>query len=72
MGNEIFAVQNGGECWTTANARETYDKYGVADNCCSQEGTGGTFCQDVYEIGTVVNMIILKLKFNKITLGYNS
>ena len=55
LGNEIFAVQNGKECWTTATAIEAYNKYGVADDCCSKEGTGGPFCKEVYEIGTAMN-----------------
>ena len=53
LGNEIFAIQYGSECWTTATAKDTYKKYGPAKGCCSEHGTGGRYCQEVYEIGTI-------------------
>ena len=59
LGNELFAVQFGKECWTSVEARETYQKYGPAKDCCSKDGTGGSDCQEVYEIGSAVNKICL-------------
>ena len=50
LGNNVFAVQNGKECWTTATAGETYNKYGVT-NGCSASGTGGKMANEVYKIG---------------------
>ena len=59
-GNKFFAVQNGEDCWTSPTAGDTYDKHGLAaDGCCSDQGTGGFNCQEVYEIG---NFIFLTLK----------
>ena len=52
MGNQFFAIQNGGECWTTATAGDTYKKYGTCK--CAADGTGGPFCQEVYKIGTPI------------------
>jgi hypothetical protein len=50
LGNDVFAVQYGGQCFTTATAGKTYNKYGPS-NGCSSSGTGGTWCQEVYKIG---------------------
>ena len=50
LGNVVFAVQHGGQCFTTATASLTYNKYG-SSNGCSDAGTGGTWCQEVYKIG---------------------
>ena len=52
LGNDVFAVQSGGECFTTATAGQTYNQYGPS-NGCSKAGTGGTWCQEVYKIGKV-------------------
>ena len=49
MGYSVFAIQNGGECWTTSNAKATYQKYGRSSNC--KNGAGGSWANDVYEIG---------------------
>ena len=46
---DVFAVQNGGQCFTTANAGDTYKKYGPSTGC-SDAGTGGTWSQEVYTI----------------------
>ena len=48
LGYQVFAVQYGGECFTSSEAAETYDKYGSCDIC--EDGTGGIWCQDVYQI----------------------
>ena len=49
LGYEIFAVQNGGQCFTSATAGDTYKKYGASTDC-KDDGTGGSFCQEVYKI----------------------
>ena len=43
-----FGVQYGGECYGSHDMLESYDKFGVADNC--QDGTGGANANDVYLI----------------------
>ena len=48
LGYQVFAVQYGGECYTSSEAAETYNKYGSCDIC--EYGTGGIWCQDVYQI----------------------
>ena len=44
----VFAVQVGKECFTAANAGQTYKKYGRSNKC--EDGTGGSWQQDVYLI----------------------
>ena len=48
LGYQVFAVQYGGECYTSSEAAETYNKYGSCDIC--EGGAGGIWCQDVYQI----------------------
>ena len=49
LGFSVFAVQYNVECFTAANAGETYKKYGVS-NGCNAEGRGGGWAQNVYQI----------------------
>jgi len=44
----MFAVQNGGECFTGPHAQDTYDKFGTAKNC--HGGKGGGWANEVYEV----------------------
>ena len=48
MGFQVFAVQHGGWCASSATAAETYNKYGEATNCAG--GKGGGRANDVYWI----------------------
>ena len=48
-GNKYFALQDLGECMTSATAGDTYQKLGAADDC-SAEGTGGHHANHVYQI----------------------
>ena len=52
LGYTVFAVQYGGECYTTSTAAETYNKYGHSTGC-AQDGTGGNWAQEVYQIGKI-------------------
>ena len=47
-GFQVFAVQDGGWCVSSATAPETYNKYGEANNCAG--GKGGHGANDVYWI----------------------
>ena len=47
-GFQVFALQNGGKCYSSATAAETYNKYGEANNCAG--GKGGYGANDVYWI----------------------
>ena len=49
-GYNVFAVQSGGDCFTTSTAENTYNIYGPS-TMCSNDGTGGFLCQEVYKIG---------------------
>ena len=42
-------MQAGGECFSSATARETYQKYGEATNC-KANGKGAGWGNQVYEI----------------------
>ena len=44
----IFAVQDGGQCFTEAPG-QSYDKYGSSSKC-NDDGEGGPMANDVYEI----------------------
>ena len=48
LGYDIFAVQDGGQCFGTTNAANTYNKYGQSSKCYG--GTGGPMANDVYRI----------------------
>nr|XP_039252593.1 uncharacterized protein LOC120329867 [Styela clava] len=50
-GYNIIGVQNGGQCWTGVNARNTYRKYGLSNKCSN--GKGGNWANEVYEINTI-------------------
>ena len=45
----IFAIQYSNECFTAANAGDTYQKYG-ASLACSTNRRGGVWAQNVYSI----------------------
>ena len=44
----VFGLEVGEECWTAANALETYQKHGTATGCNDREG--GPWSLDVYRI----------------------
>ena len=46
LGFDIFAVQYGGECYTSLGALKSYNKYGASSDCVS--GSGGPLANDVY------------------------
>ena len=45
----VFAVQNGGECFSGSTADQTYNKYGES-SACRGDGEGGPWANQVYEI----------------------
>ena len=49
QGFSFFAVQYSTECFTAANAGDTYQKYGESDGC-NANGRGGGWAQNVYQI----------------------
>ncbi|KAI8513809.1 hypothetical protein Bbelb_081330 [Branchiostoma belcheri] len=50
-GYTVFAVQNGGWCAASADALQTYVKYGPSD-ACRPDGKGGPWANEVYRIVT--------------------
>ena len=48
LGYDTFAVQDGGQCFSSANAASTFNRYGKSTNCYG--GTGGPMANDVYRI----------------------
>ena len=46
-GYSMFAVQNGGQCFGSATAPQTFDKYGESDACMA-DGEGGPLANQVY------------------------
>ena len=54
LGNTVFAVQSGSQCFTSSTAADTYDKYGLSTECDETAGgeqTGGGWANAVYQIG---------------------
>ena len=49
FGYEVFALQNGGWCASTATAGKTYQKYG-SSAACRDDGEGGFWANEVYRI----------------------
>ncbi|XP_035682150.1 uncharacterized protein LOC118419725 isoform X2 [Branchiostoma floridae] len=50
-GYTVFAIQNGGWCAASANALQTYHRYGRSD-ACRADGEGGPWANEVYKIVT--------------------
>ena len=43
----VFAVQNGGACFSGPDAEQSYKRYGKSESCKS--GKGGPFANNVYK-----------------------
>ncbi|XP_078602190.1 uncharacterized protein LOC144876595 isoform X2 [Branchiostoma floridae x Branchiostoma japonicum] len=50
-GYTVFAIQNGGWCAASADALQTYHRYGRSD-ACRADGEGGPWANEVYRIVT--------------------
>lgn len=48
LGYEMFAIQNGGECWLDGTKQNAFDKYGKSDKCLGKYG--GKWANSVYRI----------------------
>ena len=48
QGYSVFAVQDGGQCFSSNSAQFTYKKNGSSNECV--QGKGGPMANDVYEI----------------------
>ena len=48
-GYQVFAVQDGGQCFSGPTAHQTYNKYGPSD-ACDADGEGGPWANQVYNI----------------------
>ena len=47
-GLRVFRIQYYGECWSGLDAENTYNKYGLSENCWNGVGEGGAYY--VYKI----------------------
>ena len=54
-GNSVFAVQFNKQCFTSANAADTYRNYGKSQECYN--GRGGGYTQDVYQVKCQGNVV---------------
>lgn len=48
LGLEMFAIQNGGECWLDSAKNNNFDRYGATDRC--KGAIGGKWANSVYRI----------------------
>ena len=55
----VFAVQNGGACFSGPDGEQTYKRYGKSDACKS--GKGGPFANNVYKTFDDGELFILLL-----------
>ena len=64
-GYKVFAVQDGGQCFSSDDAKSTYKKYGSSTACIDQKG--GPMANSVYEISklnfSIWSDLALKLLF---------
>ena len=44
----VFAIQDGGQCFGSSTAQNTYSKYGTSSECSG--GKGGPLANDVYRM----------------------
>ena len=49
LGRKVFAIQDGGQCFT-AGQYDSYDTYGGSSACNKEDGKGGPMANEVYEI----------------------
>ena len=52
LGYKVFALKDGGDCLSSANSEDTYDRNGISTEC-ETTGKGGTSSVQVYKIGNV-------------------
>eukprot|EP00058_Branchiostoma_floridae_P020771 XP_002606261.1 hypothetical protein BRAFLDRAFT_83987 [Branchiostoma floridae] len=55
-GLTVFAVQDGGQCFGSANGHNTFFKYGRS-SACGVDGEGGTSTNEVYLIGMYTDFV---------------
>ena len=48
LGYKVFAIQDDGQCFGSAEAEQTYNKYGISTGC--HGGEGGSMASSVYKI----------------------
>ncbi|XP_035692632.1 macrophage mannose receptor 1-like [Branchiostoma floridae] len=48
-GFQVFGVQDGGQCWSSAPGGEAYKKHGPS-TACAEDGKGGSWANEVYRI----------------------
>ena len=56
---KVFAVENGGECYSGRLAHRTYNRYGPTNRC--RGGRGGPWAMDVYKFGQRMSYVDLCL-----------
>ena len=67
----MFSVQYGGECYGSATAEKTFDRYGKSDKC-EGDGKGGTWANRVYAFqGLSLNLFtyfysVSQLRYNQV------
>lgn len=57
---KVFAVENGGECYSGRLAHSTYNRYGPSNRC--RRGRGGPWAMDVYKFGRRMFCVHLFMK----------
>ena len=50
LGFNVFAVQDGGQCFAGKDAKVTAMRYGKSNECDAKTGKGGPLANDLYEL----------------------
>ena len=53
LGYTVFAIQDGGQCFSSSKAKDTYRKHGSSSECL-EGGKGGPLANQVYEIKSCI------------------
>ncbi|KAL5252434.1 hypothetical protein ACHWQZ_G015267 [Mnemiopsis leidyi] len=69
QGFSVFAVQYFTQCFTAADAAETYNKYGESSGCVN--GRGGGWAQNVYQVACQGNILTSDMEVNQPDVGWN-
>ena len=69
LGYDIFAVQAGGWCSSSATAKSTYKKHG-ASVACNADGEGGESSNTVYEI--IQGRLLIQMIIDQIFILYSN
>ena len=55
----VLALQDGGNCRSSATAEDTYNRYEISDGC-GDDGKGGPYANHVYKLVIKISKLQIK------------